>query len=219
MLWAISSILCIIPSLTIIYYALQLPKSVLYLYHPLLMSIAYILIFTTLAHQLRKQVTAKWSILKDKRKVHSYGMIAAAVMAIAGFFVIYINKELKPDSSDKSFSELHFTSWHGKFGLLTTISLFIQVLLGLSTFFKQARILPENVGVSDYRRYHAFFGIVFSISSCLVLVTAFQTGWFEKQFEAGWKLYAVQYSFSAIIVFAYGLIVLQVYHRYRNTSI
>ena len=55
------------------------------------------------------------------------------------------------------------------------------------------------------------------------MVTAFQTGWFVKQFHTEENpdkltLDFVQYGFAGIVVFAYGLIVLQVYQRYLQKS-
>ena len=222
MLWAISSLLCLVPGLTVIYYALQLPYNILYRYHPLFMSISFILLFTSLAHQLRKNVTAKWSVPSNKRQFHSYGMIAASILALSGFFVIYVNKNLKPESATKTFFEVHFTSWHGKFGLLTTLLLLVQFCLGLPTFFKEARLI-KSIDYLSYRKYHALCGILFSVASCLVLVTAFQTGWFVKQFHTEenpdkFSLNFVQYGFAGIVILAYGLIVLQVYQRYLQKS-
>merc|ERR1711976_127184 len=139
MLHLVSSLLCFIPSLTIIY--LAPPYSVLFTYHPQCMALSFILFFTTLAHQFRKDPKPAWSVFSKKRQVHAYGMIIASISALIGFLAIYINKNLKPDSKEKSYLEVHFTSWHGKFGLVAMISVLCQVLLGLPTFFQKLRLL------------------------------------------------------------------------------
>lgn len=146
MLWFIGSILCLIPSLTIIYFAP--PSSILFQWHPFCMSISFGLIFTILAFQLRKQPSGpSWSVLSKKRSVHSYGMIIGCVSAIIGFVVIYVNKNLA--------NKTHFHSWHGKFGLATFIVMIVQCLLGLPVFFRIFRVFP-GFGISSYRKYSAF---------------------------------------------------------------
>jgi len=206
MLWFIGSILCLIPSLTIIYFSP--PSSVLFQWHPFCMSISFGLIFTILAHQLRKQPNPAWSVFSKKRSIHSYGMLAGFFSAIIGFSVVYFNKNLigKP----------HFASWHGKFGLATFLIMIVQTSLGLPVFFRVCRVFP-GFNLTSYRKYHSFCGILFAICSCFVFVTAFQTGWFKRQLKEE-IVQPVQVSFSLIIVYSYVLIIFQVYNRYKPVS-
>merc|ERR1711997_1003179 len=106
----------------------------------------------------------------------------------------------------------HSTSWHGKFGLFSFILLIFQVVLGLPVFFRMFRLFP-GFNLTSYRKYHSIFGVLFSISSCFVLVSAFQTSWFKKQIAED-LVQPVQNGFSLIVVYAYVLIIFQVYNRY-----
>ena len=206
MLWFIGSLLSLIPSLTIIY--LAPPSSVLFQWHPFCMAASFGLIFTILAHQLRKQPSPEWSVFSKKRSIHSYGMIFGTLLAFVGFTAIYINKNL----AEKS----HFKSWHAKFGLISFILMILQAVLGLPVFFRMFRLI-SGFTLTSYRKYHSVFGVLFSVSSCFVLVSAFQTNWFKGQFVDN-LVQPVQIVFSLIVVYAYILIILQVYNRYKPVS-
>ena len=93
---------------------------------------------------------------------------------------------------------------------------FLDIFLHFQNRFKNYRI--ESAGQKLLNAlYHSFFGVLFAVCSCFVMVTAFQTSWFKKQLKEEF-VQPIQASFSLVIVYAYVLIVFQVYNRYKSSS-
>ena len=92
----------------------------------------------------------------------------------------------------------------------------LEIFSHFQNRFKNDRI--ESVGQKLLNAlYHSFFGVLFAVCSCFVMVTAFQTSWFKKQLKEEF-VQPIQASFSLVIVYAYVLIVFQVYNRYKPSS-
>jgi uncharacterized membrane protein len=87
-----------------LYSAYKPGKWVWFSYHPLSMMVAFVGL-------------ASFAILKkkiggyDNTKLHGYVMFAAAILAVFGFYVIYVNKGEKP----------HFVTVHAKLGLAVVL--------------------------------------------------------------------------------------------------
>merc|ERR1712087_494194 len=194
------------------------------------MSIAFLGTMANFIYILRKDHTYQTKKLmpnkkNDARNYHMTAMSITYLLIFAGFLAIYINKII-----NKGYGYLtgHFATWHGKFGLVTFISVTIQALIGLPfwpLFTKSILgklILPENGFIKNnllkgnlmlHRKIHAIFGAILFIFSAGALFTAFRTNWFENNVNL--KIYSnMHVIFMAIVGYSYGLILLQVYNRY-----
>ena len=160
----------------------------------------------------------------DARNYHMTAMTITYIIIFAGFLAIYINKII---NKGLGFLSGHFATWHGKFGLITFISVTIQVIIGLPFWpvftksFIGRIILSENGKIKNllrgkllvHRRIHAIFGAITYVFAIVALCTAFRSGWFVNNVDM--KVYDKMYVIFMVIVGYSGVLILwQVKSRY-----
>lgn len=112
---------------------------VLFAWHPTFMSVGYLIFMCegiSLAYRARD---VDGSLRVGLLSKHLWTQVAAIVCVSLGFAAIYINKNIHGKS--------HFTSLHGKMGLVTYILSLTAVGLGVSSFRKLGLIqaLPSTL--------------------------------------------------------------------------
>lgn len=112
---------------------------ILFAWHPIFMSIGYLIFMCegiSIAYRARDVDGNSRVGLLSK---HFWTQVAAIVCVSLGFAAIYINKHIHGKS--------HFTSLHGKMGLVTYILSLAAVVLGVSSFKKLGFIqaLPRTL--------------------------------------------------------------------------
>ncbi|EDO45381.1 predicted protein, partial [Nematostella vectensis] len=101
----------------------------------------------------------------------------AIILALIGFIVIFVNKNLHGKS--------HFVSWHGTFGLVVIILILVQAFQGVSVLYPKFNLLSKKL--SERKVLHALLGtLVFALGSATI-VLGFFSNWFVKNSnEATW---------------------------------
>lgn len=105
-----------------------------------------------------------------KVNYHVATMIASIACGIAGFSVIYVNKNL----SGKD----HFTSWHGTFGLIVICYMFVQALGGIIT--RYPKLMGGKIKPANLKLYHATSGLFLFSMVCATLFLALFSNWFVQ---------------------------------------
>ena len=127
------------------------------------------LIFSPTLTLLPKKYYKKWSI-----DCHAYLEFAAIIAVISGFLAIYINK----DNNNKP----HFVSWHGLIGVIVTVLVVVQLILGVTA--KYSKYLPFTLNMSLLKLVHVSVGIFTAFLAIFSLVSGCSTKWLESQVSA-----------------------------------
>ncbi|CAL4187487.1 unnamed protein product, partial [Meganyctiphanes norvegica] len=144
---------------------------------------------------------ASGALHKTKLFLHWLLLGLAFVIAGAGFFVIYYNKEL----NDKP----HFISWHGIIGLLACICLAIQVSFGIIS--KYPLYLKRFIGFKLIRATHAIFGVNTLILGMIAIILGFLSDWYYKN-GSKWVMYSA-IMLHILLIYRVAYIVIQKYVR------
>merc|ERR1712223_949591 len=132
--------------LTGFYFYLAKPASDLFSWHPVCMSMAFVLLMlqAIMIFSTESSLTPT-SPRPDKIQLHwilhAFGMASA----VFGFLSVYFNKELN--------GRKHFTTWHSRFGLVTMMGMFLAALGGLVA--KYGHKLRNFVKPIHLKLYHA----------------------------------------------------------------
>jgi hypothetical protein len=151
--------------------------------------------------------------IQTARDTHIYGMMITFLIVLGGFLAIFVNKIKK--GSD------HFTSWHGKFGLITFILIVLQMVNGLVKrwpdkfwVFGSKAYVQKNF--MFFRKLHAYFGGITGVIATVTLCLSFYTTWFQSNVNAIWP--HMHILFMAITIFGYLLVVIQINNKYAQTT-
>eukprot|EP01130_Rhizamoeba_saxonica_P002362 TRINITY_DN12182_c0_g1_i1.p1 TRINITY_DN12182_c0_g1~~TRINITY_DN12182_c0_g1_i1.p1 ORF type:complete len:326 (-),score=5.59 TRINITY_DN12182_c0_g1_i1:69-1007(-) len=112
----------------------NIPSSIFFYYHPILMALAFYVCFPMGLLLLMAKVPGYSR--KDKIVAHTYLQVVGSVACVAGGLAVYLNKE--------AFSKPHFTSFHGLFGLFVVVAVVLQLAYGLALRFKWPKIVIKN---------------------------------------------------------------------------
>jgi len=83
---------------------------------------------------------------------HQCAMISGFVSILLGASAIFYNKA--------RYSASHFTTWHGKFGLLSVVWLFIQLLFGASSVWFNGALLGGGAKAKALWKFHRLSGYI-----------------------------------------------------------
>lgn len=106
-----------------------------------------------------------------KANVHGYMMVASLFSAIAGFIVIYYNKEIN--------NKEHFTTWHGTMGLVTVLWACVQCFGGVLLKYNWL-VSSWKIRLADMKLYHATSGLCAFTLVSVTLVMALFSDWFSN---------------------------------------
>ena len=100
----------------------------------------------------------------ENTKKHGYIMVAATILAVFGWFVIYSNKNMQ--------GKKHLTSIHGKFGMLVITLNFALAAMGAVALNPDWGFLKTN---KNFRSIHKFFGRAITTAAWLSCAFGFMT--------------------------------------------
>ena len=173
---------------------LSQPGSSLFSWHPFLMTLSVIpKYFSTHNFEIEMNViffskikmfllmneavllfSTNWSLLPKKyhRSQYMNGHIALEVLSVIGvllgFYSIYLNKDTN--------GKVHFTSWHGTFGLVQVVAICSQVVIGSLAKY---RILPvKSYPTAKLKTLHGVLGVSIILLAVVNLSTGWYTSWF-----------------------------------------
>lgn len=143
----------------------------LFSWHPTFMSLA----FSAVMAEAILVFSPESSILvraSRKTKVYFHWILQACSLtfAILGFGIIFYNKYAA--------SKLHFTTWHGLFGLITTIYASVQCMAGIVLLYPN---IAKNWKLVQLKTYHATFGLLGFTLACSTVALGLYSNWFTKQ--------------------------------------
>ncbi|KAF2903855.1 hypothetical protein ILUMI_02314 [Ignelater luminosus] len=146
---------------------------IFFTWHPVLLATGWVLLMSEgiLLLAPNNTLTRALSLThKSRVKYHWIIQIVGIVSSLAGFIVIYINKNLK----DKP----HFHSWHGLIGLISVIGFIPSIISGIVALYGFA--LKNYIKPVNSKLIHRICGILtFSIGSITVLLSLY-TKWFQR---------------------------------------
>lgn len=148
------------------------PGSSLFSWHPTLMAIAMgVLMFEAITvFSPSSSLIASWQ-RSTKANIHGFMMTASLFSAIAGFIIIYYNKEIN--------NKDHFTSWHGTMGLATVVWVCVQCVGGALLKYNWL-ISSFKIRLADMKLYHATSGLCAFTLVSVTLVMALFSDWFTN---------------------------------------
>ncbi|VVC94859.1 unnamed protein product [Leptidea sinapis] len=131
----------------------------LFSFHPLFMSIGFIIFMTTAINAVTPgDFATEWMPIRLRSARHWVLQLIAITFTLAGFIIIVANKII----NDK----LHFVSLHGKFGLASVIFTCITSVGGIGALFS---LKLKNILAPTYTKLiHAFIGLT---TLCLGIFT------------------------------------------------
>ncbi len=156
---------------------LSVPGSNLFSWHPTCMAVAFI----TLVLQAIVIFSPESSLFQSSPRtdkvqlhwiLHAFGLASAAF----GFFAVYVNKEVN--------GRAHFTSWHGKMGLVTFGGAFGVALGGLCAKYGQS--LRRFIRPASLKLYHATGGMLIFVCAMSTVCLACYSNWFRNRVESPW---------------------------------
>ncbi|ENN72614.1 uncharacterized protein LOC109542890 [Dendroctonus ponderosae] len=141
-------------------------------WHPILMAVGWMLLMTEGLFAINKNNTY-WR-LKTKGgfrvQIHVAILAIGYVLSIAGFVIVYINKENK--------GKHHFISWHALFGLIGLICTCPPVINGTALWYKKELSISKPRLV---KFFHVLSGTLAFSFGALALVLSVYTKWFARK--------------------------------------
>lgn len=128
-----------------------------------------------------------------KANIHGYMMVASLFSAIAGFIIIYYNKEIN--------NKEHFTTWHGTMGLVTVLWVCVQCFGGVLLKYHNL-VSSWKIRLADMKLYHATSGLCAFTLVSVTLVMALFSDWFSNA-AAGttwWGVFATLACLSLMVM-------------------
>jgi len=159
-------------ALTGFYIYLANPGKDLFSWHPVLMSIGFVLLLlqAIVMFSPESSLTPN-SPRTDKVQLHWMLHAFGAASACFGFAAVFFNKEMN--------GRKHFSTWHSKLGLATMLGLFLAVLGGIAANYTQKLktvVKPINVKV-----WHATGGMIIFIMAMVTVALATYSNWFHNR--------------------------------------
>lgn len=105
---------------------------------------------------------------KTKVTCHWVFMVLGVICATLGFLAIYVNKDRR--------NSPHFTTWHGKIGLVTFAYAAMQCCAGTMLLYPQ--VLPKSIKLGQMKAYHATSGLFLMTLANISLFLGMWSKWF-----------------------------------------
>lgn len=157
-----------------VWYSVLTTPIILVSFHPLANSLGLMLIVNAI---LLVQPTHTQEQKIEGTKAHSVLNVLGVASFVTGAVIIYVNKA-KHDAP-------HFASVHGKFGLITGIVLFLQLLVGLVQFYFPNLLGGENKAKKLYK-WHRASGYLISALAIVTITLGTQTDWYLGKVRVLW---------------------------------
>ncbi|KAM9814089.1 transmembrane reductase CYB561D2 [Neosynchiropus ocellatus] len=185
----IAHVVCV--AFTVFIAVLSRPGTSWFSWHPLLMSLAFSLFMTEAVLLFSPRGSLfQWSTHKTKGRVHWLLQVICVSCAVLGLMAIYYNKHLigKP----------HFTSGHGRLGLLTVLAVLVQSLAAMPLIYTS---LAKGWSLARLKRYHAASGLVSYLLGCVSLLLGLCSAWFTASVSSfTWYLAALCPALCAVAI-------------------
>jgi len=150
------------------------PGSDLFSWHPTLMTTAFCLLMSqAIAIFSPESSLLHNSQRSDKVQLHWILNLFAMLAAAGGFGSIYLNKEIA--------GKKHFTTWHGTFGLITFIGVFLAAAGGILA--KYNGWIKNYVKPINIKLYHATGALLVFTLAMTTMCLACYTNWFKNRVE------------------------------------
>lgn len=159
------------------------PGSSLFSWHPVLMTLAFVVAVFEAVLVFSPQSSLLGSV-SHQTKVTIHGMLAGlgAACAIGGFAIIFQVKENN--------KKLHFQTWHGLLGLITVGYACMQLLGGACVKYYPYVSGLLKMKLADLKTTHATSGTIAFGLITATLLTALNTTWFVEKVGEGVAWYA-----------------------------
>lgn len=142
--------------------------SPVFIYHPTSFTLAALAL---LPEAISVAMAAKAAVSMNKRgesvQVHALVSAAMKATALAGYASIYRYKVERGKS--------HFTSFHGKLGLISGLLLVAQVVLGIVQFWAVPGVSSQARALC--RKLHRWLGSALALSFAATFATGFNSNW------------------------------------------
>nr|XP_027219248.1 cytochrome b561 domain-containing protein 2-like [Penaeus vannamei] len=175
------------------------PGSSLFSFHPFLMTAAFTGLMTEALLIFSKSGLAAGALHSTRVTIHWIILLLTAVCHSLGFAAIYFNKELN--------EKPHFTSWHGRIGLLASVFLVIQLSVGV--FAKYPKLLKMFMHARSVKANHAVVGMLTFSLGMVATLLGFWSTWFANNSSA-----RVSYGFVGFHAILLVVIVQKVLKKY-----
>jgi cytochrome b-561 domain-containing protein 2 len=146
--------------------------SVLFLWHPTLMLIAFAflmsegVIFSRYIRTSNNNARAFWW------RLHFYAQCAATVISVLGFLIILYNKHLQ--------NHPHFHTWHSWLGLITLTATLGQGVVGLRMYYTPRITIRSLQILAGMRNFHRRWGTFTYLISFLTMASGlYSMGWHQ----------------------------------------
>ena len=160
--------------LLVVYYFTLSTDIILPSYHPLFNLLATVLSINAI---LLLQPTHTAAQKQEGTRAHSYLNAVAILSFIAGVTIIWYNKHIH--------NAPHYTSTHGKLGLITIILLILQVIIGVAQYYTP-QLFGSVARAKAVYKYHRISG--YAIITLLLINATYgtQTPWFKSKYAGLW---------------------------------
>ncbi|XP_060526819.1 transmembrane reductase CYB561D2-like [Cylas formicarius] len=188
------AIACVV---TFVYVVLKLSfrgDFVFFTWHPVLMSIGYMLLMTAGFFAINKNNTY-WRFKTTgttRVRVHFIAIGAGYTLSLVAFLVVYVNKN--------NLNKSHFVSWHGLCGVIALASTLPPIINGIVLLYKkELKDIIKNAKLVKF--IHVSSGCLSFLFGSITLLLSPYTKWFGKKSEGSDFLF-----YLALIAASYSLL-------------
>lgn len=157
-----------------VWYSILSNDIILASYHPLANSLGLLLLLNSI---LLVQPTHTPHQKREGTIAHSILNALGVVSFGVGVVVIYYNKA--------SHGAPHFTSTHGKFGLVTVILMLLQLVVGMVQYYAPNWLGGVDKAKKIYK-YHRVAGYITTLMVLITVTLGTQTDWFLGKINILW---------------------------------
>lgn len=164
--------LCSLLFLVIIIYCCIANGNILFAFHPIFMTIGWLIIMTSAVNSVTPgDLATEWMPIRLRSSRHWLLQIVAGTIILLGFLVIVLNKYIN--------EKFHFQSLHAKFGLASIIFMFVTQFGGIGALYSLK--LKHYLAPIYTKLIHASLGL---LTLSLGVITI-QLGIFSKWWAFG----------------------------------
>ncbi|XP_028037623.1 cytochrome b561 domain-containing protein 2-like [Bombyx mandarina] len=142
----------------------------LFSFHPILMSLGWVIIMTSAINAITPgDFATEWMPIRLRSARHWLLQVVGFIFITAGFFVILINKIINGKD--------HFTSLHAKFGLSSLILMLVTMMGGLGALYS---LKLKNYLAPIYTKLlHASIGLLTFVLGVITILLGLFTRWWS----------------------------------------
>lgn len=154
------------------------PGSDLFSWHPTCMTVCFVLLMVQAIVLFSPESSLVPTTQRaEKVQLHWILHTFAVVSAGFGFAAVFLNKEVN--------NRKHFVSWHGKFGLATSVAVILAIIGGVIAKYSTAEVLRRWVKPINLKLYHATGAMLVFMLAMATVALACYSNWFKNRVE-GW---------------------------------